>query len=177
MPGWFHPGSLNCSVVRVEGIEPRIFPTFQTAQALLKFAKSASRFISGSQANPPAATPPFRIPGSIESGQRRAHGLVFPIRAALPRSATLVTWCSPRHFGAATPKAAFGGANKGEISTSLTGEWNSNPHICPIFQATQALLQFGPECLALCIGLLSQSVGDNASFPDSREHRIGSEGP
>jgi hypothetical protein len=32
--------------------------------------------------------------------------------------ATFVTRCSPRHFGAATPKAAFGGANRGEIGSS-----------------------------------------------------------
>ena len=38
----------------------------------------------------------------------------------------------------------------------------------------QALLQFRQECLALSIGLPSQSAGDNAAFPDSREHRIGS---
>jgi hypothetical protein len=31
------------------------------------------------------------------------------------------------------------------------------------------------ECLALYIGLQRQCAGDNAAFPDSGEHRIGSE--
>jgi DNA-binding HxlR family transcriptional regulator len=63
-------------------------------------------------------TPPFQILASTESVQKRAHDPVFPIRPALPRFATFVPRCSPRHFGAATPKAAFGRANRGEIVVS-----------------------------------------------------------
>jgi hypothetical protein len=54
------------------------------------------------------------------------------------------------------------------------GTWGFDPRIFPAFHAPQALLQFRQECLALSIGLLRQSAGDNAAFPDSREHRIGS---
>jgi hypothetical protein len=102
---------------RERGIRPHAsFQLFKPPRHYFNSAKSAWRFLSGSRANPPATTPPFRISGSTESGQRLAHDPISPIRAALPRSATFVTWCSSRHFGAATPKAAFGGANRREIS-------------------------------------------------------------
>ena len=68
-----------------------------------------------------------------------------------------------------------GGVNTVPIQgPSSRTEGDSNPNIFPTFQATQAPLQFRQECLELSIGLSSQSAGDNAAFPDSREHRIGS---
>jgi hypothetical protein len=68
-----------------------------------------------------------------------------------------------------------GGVNTVPIQEpSWRRERDSNPHIFPTFQATQALLQFRQECLELSIGLSNRSAGDNAAFPDFREHRIGS---
>jgi hypothetical protein len=85
-----------CGVGRRErGIRPHAsFQLFKPPRHYFNSARSAWRFLSGSRANPPATTPPFRISGSTESGQRLADDPIFPIRAALPRSATFVTWCS-----------------------------------------------------------------------------------
>jgi hypothetical protein len=69
---------------------PEFFQLFTPPRHYFNSAKSAWRFLSGSRANPLATTPPFRIPGNTESGQRRPHDPILPIRAALPRSATFL---------------------------------------------------------------------------------------